>query len=109
MIDELKELQSQEIEYMKQLDNVEKLYRLYQNQDFIDLFLVGYCIDKCSHYVEVATATNASTEVKDTALEAAKACGHLKNYINYILREGRTAQENLDATREAMEQLQSGE
>lgn len=107
MFDEIKELQLQEQEYNDILKKAEKITRLCHNQDFIDIILNGYCVEKCSEYMEVATSDNADEYVKKNSLEAAKSCGYLKNYLDSILTRSMTAQDNINQIKERIESLQS--
>lgn len=100
---DLKSLENQLNEARHLVQLKAKFERLLVNPDFQELIMRGYCYEECARAVKMSIDLNVSKEQREDALRVAQASGYLEKYIQTLVSFGNTAERDIPALIEQIE------
>ena len=104
--EDLLRLREARVACVNKINEYKALKSLMSNTEFKDLIMTNYCVNSCADFMSVYSNTTLLDSVRNNALEAGKACGHLKCYLDTILQRGRLAEEELIEVDQVIDSLE---
>jgi hypothetical protein len=86
-------------------DRREEALRLLNNRDFQSLIMQYYCVTEAARLAQMAGQLGVSKLDQDAAMDMAKATGHLKRFLDVIVKQGDQAVAQLAQYNEEYNQL----
>ncbi len=81
--------------------------RLYNNPDFKELIVDGFCLKDCARYVQESQDPALTPAQQADALHIAQASGHLRRYLSTTVQMGHNAEREIESIRLMLEEVQS--
>ena len=83
--------------------------KLSENREFRKLIIEGFLRDEAARYVHISTDPSLSAQDRADALASAQAAGHLKRWLNAIIRMGDAAASGLVEAEQALDEMRAAE
>jgi hypothetical protein len=87
----------------------EEALRLLNNRDFQSLIMRFYCVDEAARLAQMGGMLGVSKVDQDSAIEMAKATGHLKRFMDVTVKQGEQAIAQLSNYNQEYSELIQGE
>ena len=101
----LSELQEQKKIIEDVINNAEKVNRLFNNSDFKNIILTGFCTDEMKRCMSLAVAENVDASLRDLGNQMAKASSVLEKYLNLQKQYGEIAKNDLEEINKEIEEI----
>lgn len=77
------------------IEKRELALRLYNNSDFKELIIDGFCTKDCARYAQSSADPALGANGRADALGLAQAAGHLRRYLSVIVSMGNQAESQI--------------
>jgi hypothetical protein len=77
------------------IEKRELALRLYNNSDFKELIIDGFCTKDCARYAQSSADPALGANERADALGLAQAAGHLRRYLSVIVSMGNQAESQI--------------
>lgn len=85
----------------------EMALRLSENRDFRKLFIEGWLLVDAARLVQMSTDTRLPADIRESALEEAKATGYMKRFLSDIVQIGWTQEQKLPELHSLLAELRA--
>ena len=100
--------QLEDIKYIR--EQADKAVRLAENPLFRELILEGFCRDEMARLAAVSGDPAISTQAeRDIAADMSRAGGHLKRFLNTMIRQANTAVNDIPEIEAALAEARAAE
>ena len=95
VMNEVQELEQFKADQKTLVDARDQALRLYENKDFRELIVNGFCLHEAARYAQESGDPMLSADQRQDALNMAQASGHLKRFLSITVVMGNTAAKNM--------------
>lgn len=106
---EVKQIEEHIKELKRGVAKRDKALKLYNNREFKELILDGFCVQDAAKYVQQAGDPILTAEERADALAIAMAAGHLKRFLSITVQMGNNCESQLKRSEEELELARSEE
>lgn len=104
---ELNELQEHRKALQEMIDKGNRLKLLKANPLFEEFIEKGFCTEEMKRTLGLAMSERLKFEDRELCNQMAKAGAALQNYLNFIAQRASMAEQDLEATNNAIEELEA--
>lgn len=106
---QVRELEEQLVNAKVLIERRDAVLKLSENHEFRTIIREEFMVQECARYAQVSADPALKPEERADALAIAQSAGHLKRYLNIIIRMGNAAENEKLQIEEAIEEARQEE
>ena len=103
---EVEALQNQLTDAHALVDRREKALKLFNNPEFKEIILDGFCLKDCARYAQSSEDPALDANARADSLNIAQASGHLRRFLSVIIQMGNAAAYQIPSIEQAILEIQ---